>query len=43
VGKPEEDQDVGGWIILRWVLERYNGVVSTVLVRLSIGTSGDLL
>jgi hypothetical protein len=23
------DHDVGGWIILRWILERYNGVVWT--------------
>jgi hypothetical protein len=22
VGKPEEDQDVGGWKILGWMLER---------------------
>jgi hypothetical protein len=22
-----EDQDVGGWIILKWIFERYDGVV----------------
>jgi hypothetical protein len=32
VGKPEEkghweDQDVGGWTILKWILERYDGMV----------------
>jgi hypothetical protein len=31
VGKPEgkdhwEDQDVGGWTILKWILEKYNGI-----------------
>jgi hypothetical protein len=23
----EEDQDVGGWIILGWILERWDGVM----------------
>jgi hypothetical protein len=23
----ESDQDVGGWIILKWILERQDGVV----------------
>jgi hypothetical protein len=37
VGKPEgrrplEDQDIGEWIILRWILEREDGVVWTGLV-----------
>jgi hypothetical protein len=32
VGKPEgkdhwEDQDVGGWTILKWILERQDGMV----------------
>jgi hypothetical protein len=31
------------WIILRWILERYDGVVWTGLVWLRIGTSGGLL
>jgi hypothetical protein len=22
-----DDQDIGGWIILKWILERYDGVV----------------
>jgi hypothetical protein len=35
VGKPEgkrplEDQEVGGWIILRRILERYGGVIFVV-------------
>jgi hypothetical protein len=48
VGKPEgksnyEDQDVGGWMILRWILERWDGVMWTGLVWLRIGTGGELL
>jgi hypothetical protein len=43
VGKPEEDQDVGGWIILGWILERWDGVMWTGLVWLRIGTGGELL
>jgi hypothetical protein len=39
----KEDQDVGGWTILKWILERYAGVVWTVLIWLRIGTSGGLL
>jgi hypothetical protein len=36
VGKPDgrehyENQDVSEWIILKWMLERYNGVVWTEL------------
>jgi hypothetical protein len=32
MGKPEgknhyEDQDIGGWIILGWILERRDGVM----------------
>jgi hypothetical protein len=47
VGKPEEkrpleDLDVGGRIILRWVLERQDGVVWTGLMWLRIGTNGGL-
>jgi hypothetical protein len=46
--KPEgkshwEDQDVGGWIILRWILERWDGVMWTGLIWLRIGTGGELL
>jgi hypothetical protein len=40
---PWEDQDVGGWTILKWVLERMNGVVWTELIWLRIGTSGGPL
>jgi hypothetical protein len=43
VGKPEEDKDVGGWIILGWILERWDGVMWTGLVWLRIGTGGELL
>jgi hypothetical protein len=25
--RPEEDKDGGGWVILRWILERWDGVV----------------
>jgi hypothetical protein len=38
-----EDQDIGGWIILEWLLKRYDGVVWTGLIWLRIGTSGGLL
>jgi hypothetical protein len=48
VGKPEGKRplgrpDVGGWIILGWILEKWDGVMWTGLVRLRIGTGGDLL
>jgi hypothetical protein len=38
-----EDQDVGGWTILKWILERYDGTVGIGLIWLRIGTSGRLL
>jgi hypothetical protein len=38
-----EDQGVGGWIILGWILERWDGVMRTALVWLRIGTGGGLL
>jgi hypothetical protein len=38
-----EDQDVGGWTILKWILERYDGMVWTGSIWLRIGTSGGLL
>jgi hypothetical protein len=39
-----EDVDVDGRIILRWILEKYNGVVWTGgFICLKIGTSGGLL
>jgi hypothetical protein len=48
VGKPEgkttkEDKDVGGWIILGWILGRWDGVIWTGLVCLRIETGGELL
>jgi hypothetical protein len=39
----KEDLDVGGRIILKWILERQNGVVWTGSIWLRIGTSGGLL
>jgi hypothetical protein len=40
---PLENQDVGGWIILRRILESYDGMVLTGLSWLRTGTSGELL
>jgi hypothetical protein len=37
-----EDQDVGGLTILKWILERYDGMVWIGLIWLRIGTSGGL-
>jgi hypothetical protein len=39
----KENQDVGGWIILRWLLERCNEVEWNGLVCLRIRTSGWVL
>jgi hypothetical protein len=41
VGKPS--QDVGGFTILKWILERYDGMVWIGLLWLRIGISGGLL
>jgi hypothetical protein len=38
-----EDQDVGGWTVLKCVLERYDGMVWIGTIWLRIGTSGGLL
>jgi hypothetical protein len=38
-----EDQDVGGWTILKWILERYDGMVRIGLIWLRIGTGGGLM
>jgi hypothetical protein len=38
-----ESQRVGVWIILKYVFERYDGLVWTGLIWLRIGTSGGLL
>jgi hypothetical protein len=37
-----KDQGVGGWIILKWILERQDGMVWITLTRLRIRTSGRL-
>jgi hypothetical protein len=34
----EKDQDIGGWIILKWITERQDEVVRTRLIWLRIGT-----
>jgi hypothetical protein len=38
-----EDLDVGEWTILKWILEREDGMVWIGLIWLRIGTSGGLL
>jgi hypothetical protein len=38
-----EDQDVGEWKILKWMLEREDGIVLIGLIWLGIGTRGWLL
>jgi hypothetical protein len=38
-----EDQDVGVWTILKWILERQDGMVWIGSIWLRIGTSGGLL
>jgi hypothetical protein len=38
-----ENQDVGGWIILEWISERWDEVMRTGLLWLRIGTVGELL
>jgi hypothetical protein len=38
-----KDLDVSGRLILRWILEIYNGVVWTGVIWLRKGTSGGLL
>jgi hypothetical protein len=47
VEKPERKKPLGrprhGWILLRKILERKDGVVWTELIWLRIGTSGGLL
>jgi hypothetical protein len=39
----DEDEDVGGWIILGWILERWDRVLWTGLVWLRTGTGRELL
>jgi hypothetical protein len=48
VGKPEGERPAGrpglrGRIILKWILERKDGVVWTGVIWIRIGTSGGLL
>jgi hypothetical protein len=48
VGKPEErdhweDQDVGGWTISKWILERMDEMLRIRLIWLRIRTNGRLL
>jgi hypothetical protein len=38
-----EDQDVDGWTILRWILERWDGMVGTGSIWLRIRTDGGLM
>jgi hypothetical protein len=38
-----EEQDVGGWTILKWISERCVEMVWIALIWLRIGTSGGLL
>jgi hypothetical protein len=39
----EENQGVGGRIILRWIMVRWDGVMWTRLVWLRIGINGELV
>jgi hypothetical protein len=41
--RPSEDLDVGGRIILRWILEKEDGALWTGSIWLTIGISGRLL
>jgi hypothetical protein len=48
VGKPEgrrplRRKNLGGWTMLRWILERKDGVVWTGSIWLRIGTGGGFL
>jgi hypothetical protein len=38
-----EDKDVGVWIILKWILDRLDGMVCIILTWLRIKTSTGLL
>jgi hypothetical protein len=38
-----DDQDVGGWAVLKWILERSDGMVWIGWIWLRIGTSGWFL
>jgi hypothetical protein len=43
VGKRPLGRPRRGWIFLGWILERWDGVMWTGLVRLRIGIGGELL
>jgi hypothetical protein len=48
VGKPEGKRplgspEVGGWVILQWILEREDGLVCIGLIWLKIGTSVNMV
>jgi hypothetical protein len=38
-----EDQGIGGWTILKWILEKQDGMVWTGYISFRIGTNGGLL
>jgi hypothetical protein len=38
-----KNQDGGGWVLLKWILAREDGVVWTELIWLRIRASGGLL
>jgi hypothetical protein len=38
-----EDQDIGGWTILKWILEKHDGMLWIGLICLRIRTRGGLL
>jgi hypothetical protein len=38
-----EEQDVGWWTILKWILERYDGMERIGWIWLRIGTTGTFL
>jgi hypothetical protein len=38
-----EDQGIGGWTLLKWILKRQDGMVWIGLIWLRIGASGGLL
>jgi hypothetical protein len=42
-GDQWEDKDVGGWGILKWILERQDVMIWIGFIWLRIGTSGGLL
>jgi hypothetical protein len=38
-----KDLDVGGRVILKWIIDKYDGLVWTGSIWLRIGTNGELL